>query len=1095
MPKRKNKPDNSFKSLLNNLNQQVDELVNSADIVQKKSRRDPEQLDDPIEPDEPANQDDEDNQDASSVSSGRSMSGEYSLRDYERIRDRKIQKWTQKSSDKNLISASQELYAKLFPRIEAISVLRMNIPENEKKNLLLAVDELLCTCPGTREYHNQAMAILQKIDQYSNDPRILPIVRRITEIMPLPTLKAITESKANDKEKKEMMFMLEDLYEMTPGSPAYDELSNKLHEMISIANAKDPALDLIKVEPPVNLINHIWESDISLHNKKVLIEKAQTLSHLGNEEAGKLRQYIMDGIKLSDCIMPIPNADSHEQFLRSARILMDKELYGQDTVKNHMLELIALRLRNATAKEASLGLCGPPGTGKCLHPDTLVLLYLGGMKRAADLKRNDVLMGDDSQPRVITSTSSGKDSMYCIQPKYTENFIVNLPHVLTLYDDLSAKTIDIPLEQYMMRTENFKKRFKLFTVPVEYDERPVKNDPYMIGVLLGSNKKNVNEVIKQYLDQRLNNVESYIAGKMDCQTIRADTFDTEELAFIMNQRYIPEVYLYNTRKIRHKLLKGFIASHRSRRETRHSIESLNDSLGIQQPRSKSIERFRARPQPLARIHRVVVPHDTIRKTKRSVTPAAFPRSSLKEFMEEKYGAGNISYSPISRDEPELETILSAENSYRTKHKGNSSVGRIMKAVESARMSLVEHSQHEAPSLSVKDKSSPEQTMIKHRTPKTRSARLSLQEIISGLTAEDLDDFEELEAKLQKPSSAPIQTKPKETRSRLAQFKTKIPKLPSTTIKISDRILGEQLKFLARSLGFRAVYAEGELVIADDINKLPMMDKKITTDFSVSAVGHGNYCGITITGNGRFVLATGIVTHNTEIAKVFANAMQQPFSKINMGGVRDSSFLLGHSFTYVGSKYGAIARALMTLKSKSGVIFLDEFDKIRADSHVSHLLLHVTDPVQQAEFVDHYFEELKLDISNITFIFSMNSTRHMNSILLNRIPIIEMKPYTQHDYKMIMTKFVLPKLLVNLTLNEYDIKLSEEVQNELAYVAFYNNQGVRPIKHTLQRIVLKLNLLHMLKDANVPSFPIVVTSALLQKIKIDIPKPQHNPLVV
>lgn len=1036
---------------------------------------------------------DNDDNNNDSDSDEQSHSGEYTLEDYERIRHRKVQKWTKFSKDKNFINKANDLFIKLFPRFEVVQVLQMNIPDIEKEKLIMEVDDLLHTEPGTRSYHEDARYIAQKIAQYSEEPRILPIVRRVSQPPCTPTLRAIADSKADDAEKKEMMFMLDDIHATPAHNPYHSEMVKKLTERIEIANAKDPLLESIITQDPVDLVRQIWNSDISLYNKKVLISKAQELLKLSSDDAAKLRQYIMDGMKLSDKIIPLVPTDNIQKYLHSVKDYMDRELYGQHTVKNHLLELIALRLKNPNAKEMSLGLCGPPGIGKCLHPDTLVLLYLGGMKKASELRRNDILMGDDSQPRVVTGTSSGRDSMYVIEPKYTEKFSVNLPHILTLHDDLSNKTIDIPLEQYMMRSEQFKQRFKLFTVPLEYDTRQVKNDPYMIGILLGSNKKNVNDVIKEYLEQRLNNVESYIAGKLDCQTIRADTFDTDELAFVMNHRHIPEQYLFNNRKIRHKLLLGFLAAQKTRKDTRNSIDAFNENLGLPNNRSRSVERFGLPKKPTAKIYKVVVPKDTIRRTKRSVTPSAYSRSSLKEFMEEKYGAGNISYSPIRDKEPELDEILSAENSYRSKAKAPSSVQRIMRAVESARQSLVETN-------TVIRKDTPPRPKPKH------SQRLSLQDIVAGLTAEDLDDFEKLEEQLNaKPASAqlnkttiqkaPEPTVPKapERKSRLAQFRTKIPKLPSTTVKITNPVLGEQLKFLARSLGYKSTYADSELIILDDVTKLPSMDRKIVTEFSVRATGNGNYCGITITGNGRFVLASGVVTHNTEIARIFAGSINQPFAKINMGGVTDPSYFLGHSYTYIGSKPGAITKALMQLKAKTGIIFLDEFDKIKPDSNIAHLMLHVTDPVQQSEFSDHYFEELKIDLSHITYIFSFNDQKHVNPILLGRIPVIEMKSYNIDDYKNIMTKFILPKILSNVSLNTSDIILSPDIQTELAKFAIEMNQGARSLKHILQRIVLKVNLKQMLEGSF--KYPLIITQQILQQLHIDIEKKEYLSMYV
>lgn len=80
---------------------------------------------------------------------------------------------------------------------------------------------------------------------------------------------------------------------------------------------------------------------------------------------------------------------------------------------------------------------GGPGTGKCVAPDTPVIMFDGSINLAKNIKKNDLLMGDDNTPRKVLGTTSGKDIMYRISQtvnryeKYGEDYIVNSEHILS----------------------------------------------------------------------------------------------------------------------------------------------------------------------------------------------------------------------------------------------------------------------------------------------------------------------------------------------------------------------------------------------------------------------------------------------------------------------------------------------------------------------------------------------------------------------------------------------------------------------------------------------------------------------------------------
>jgi len=70
--------------------------------------------------------------------------------------------------------------------------------------------------------------------------------------------------------------------------------------------------------------------------------------------------------------------------------------------------------------------------GRCLDPNTKILMFDGTLERAKNIKKGDLLMGDDSTARKVLGTTKGKDKMYKIIPAKGEPYIVNGAHILCL---------------------------------------------------------------------------------------------------------------------------------------------------------------------------------------------------------------------------------------------------------------------------------------------------------------------------------------------------------------------------------------------------------------------------------------------------------------------------------------------------------------------------------------------------------------------------------------------------------------------------------------------------------------------------------------
>lgn len=196
---------------------------------------------------------------------------------------------------------------------------------------------------------------------------------------------------------------------------------------------------------------------------------------------------------------------------------------------------------------------------------------------------------------------------------------------------------------------------------------------------------------------------------------------------------------------------------------------------------------------------------------------------------------------------------------------------------------------------------------------------------------------------------------------------------------------------------------------------------------------------------------------TTIARLIAKVMNWPFEQISFGGVTNVDFLKGHDFTYVGSRPGEIVRCLTRMKYKNGILFFDEFEKISDNKQMLASLLHITDFQQNHEFVDNYLADIKIDLSSLWFIYSMNGTPK-DSALRDRLYIIELDGYNVDEKVNILIKFVLPKLLKNIGLDKYAIKINEDVAKEMISKYDKDTKGIRNIENIMKDVISKINFL-------------------------------------
>lgn len=208
----------------------------------------------------------------------------------------------------------------------------------------------------------------------------------------------------------------------------------------------------------------------------------------------------------------------------------------------------------------------------CHIKGTKVLMYDGSIKNVEDIVIGDILMGDDSTPRVVQELYNGTDQLYKVTLSNGDYQIVNSHHPVYLKKYnwnkgiYTEHTLTAP---ELMKIKSLDKGYYIPKAVLEFQNKPVIINPYFLGLWLGdgdSTRLDIANEDSEVLNWLSNNYEGTIRNLKQSNTCKVFHISKKTHIYnrafndlnLFNNKHIPVDYKINSSEIQLQVVAGLI---------------------------------------------------------------------------------------------------------------------------------------------------------------------------------------------------------------------------------------------------------------------------------------------------------------------------------------------------------------------------------------------------------------------------------------------------------------------------------------------------------------------------------------------------------
>ncbi len=240
-------------------------------------------------------------------------------------------------------------------------------------------------------------------------------------------------------------------------------------------------------------------------------------------------------------------------------------------------------------------------------------------------------------------------------------------------------------------------------------------------------------------------------------------------------------------------------------------------------------------------------------------------------------------------------------------------------------------------------------------------------------------------------------------------------------------------------------AEARRILDEDHYGLRKVKRRILEFLAIQKLNPGGRSPILC-----FVGPPGV--GKTSLGQSIARATARKFVRVSLGGTHDEAEIRGHRRTYIGSLPGNILQGIRRAGSRSGVMMLDEIDKLGRgiQGDPASALLEVLDPEQNSTFRDNYLG-VPFDLSRVMFICTANVLDNVPGPLRDRMEVIDLPGYTEDEKFEIARRYLVARQLKANGLTPEQAQITDDTLR--AIIRDYTREaGVRQLEREIGTVL-------------------------------------------